>query len=54
MKSLGEYWRIGEKDRTLIELVRRGAPEKTIRKALGLTHRQLKQKIAKLRRLGKL
>ncbi len=54
MKSLGEYWRLSEKDRALIELINRGAPERTIRKTLGLTHRQIKHKIAKLRRMGKI
>jgi len=54
MKSLGEYWRLSEKDRALIEMLGRGAPEKAIRKALGLTHKQIKQKIAKLQRMGKL
>ncbi len=54
MKALGERWRLSEKDRALIELVKRGAPERTIRKALGLTHRQIRQKIEKLRRMGKI
>ncbi|MDN5358549.1 MAG: hypothetical protein PWP76_392 [Candidatus Diapherotrites archaeon] len=54
MKSLGEYWRLSEKDRELIEMLRRGDPERKIRKALGLTHRQIKHKVAKLKRLGKI
>ena len=52
MKALSQYWRLSEKDRQLMELVKEGVPLSKIRKRLGLTYRQIKQKQAKLQRLG--
>jgi len=52
MKALSAYWRLDEKDRLLAELLREGLPLSKIRKRTGLTYRQIKQKEAKLRRLG--
>ncbi len=52
MKSLAMYWRLSEKDKQLAEMLKNGADIRTIRKRLGLTYRQIKQKEAKLRRLG--
>ncbi|GEM_PF-5252611 len=54
MKSLGEYWRLDSKDQLIIALYKEGAKPKKIRKATGLSQDQLKKKLAKLRRLGKL
>ncbi len=54
MRALGEYWRLSEKDRILLELYKRGAKEREIRKATGLNHWQIRAKIAKLRRMGKI
>ncbi|NPA77167.1 MAG: hypothetical protein GXN93_05455 [Candidatus Diapherotrites archaeon] len=54
MRALGAYWRLSGKDLQLLEMHKRGASEKEIRRALGLTHRQIRQKLEKLRRLGKI